>query len=267
MRHGKKVNHLSRKKGHRRALLANLSNALVTHKRITTTLAKAKALRRYVEPLITKARHDSTHSRRVVFGYLQNKESIKELFGPISAAIGARQGGYTRVIRLGFRHSDGAEMAMIELNVLNVYRLTRIFLADMQSRDAGTIINISSNSSFQPVPRMTTYASTKAFITHFSRGLQEEMKLMKSKVRIMCVCPAAITDTAFKKSANMESVKTFSGLAFTTAEEVAADVWRGYQRNKSFVVSGAKMRILYAIRGLVPYGLQQYLVRKETEQE
>ena len=115
MRHGKKVNHLSRKKGHRRALLANLANALVTHKRITTTLAKAKALRRYVEPLITKARQDSTHSRRVVFGYLQNKESIKELFGPISAAIGARQGGYTRVIRLGFRHSDGAEMAMIEL--------------------------------------------------------------------------------------------------------------------------------------------------------
>ena len=115
MRHGKKINHLSRKKGHRRALLANLSNALITHKRITTTLAKAKALRRYVEPLITKAKQDSTHSRRVVFGYLQNKESIKELFGPISAAIGARQGGYTRVIRLGFRHSDGAEMAMIEL--------------------------------------------------------------------------------------------------------------------------------------------------------
>ena len=115
MRHGKKVNHLSRKKGHRRALLANLANALITHKRITTTLAKAKALRLYVEPLITKARHDSTHSRRVVFGYLQNKEAIKELFGPISAAVGARPGGYTRVIRLGFRHSDGAEMAMIEL--------------------------------------------------------------------------------------------------------------------------------------------------------
>ena len=115
MRHGKKINHLGRKKGHRRALLANLSIALIKHKRITTTLAKAKSLRRYVEPLITKSKQDSTHSRRVVFGYLQNKESIKELFGPISAAIGARQGGYTRVIRLGFRHSDGAEMAMIEL--------------------------------------------------------------------------------------------------------------------------------------------------------
>ncbi len=115
MRHGKKINHLGRKKGHRRALLANLSIALIKHKRITTTLAKAKSLRRYVEPLITKSKQDSTHSRRVVFGYLQNKESIKELFGPISATIGARQGGYTRVIRLGFRHSDGAEMAMIEL--------------------------------------------------------------------------------------------------------------------------------------------------------
>ncbi len=160
---------------------------------------------------------------------------------------------------------EAKEMTMIELNVLNVYRLTRIFLADMQARDAGTIINISSNSSFQPVPRMTTYASTKAFITHFSRGLQEEMKLMKSKVRILCICPAAIADTAFKASANMEGVKTFSGLAFTTAEEVAADVWKGFQGNKSFVVSGVKMRLLYAIRGLVPYWLQQYLVQKETE--
>ena len=115
MRHGKKGNHLSRKKGHRRALLANLANALIAHKRINTTLAKAKALRLYVEPLITKARQNNTHSRRVVFGYLQNKEAIKELFGPVSAAIGSRPGGYTRIIRTGFRHSDGAEMAMIEL--------------------------------------------------------------------------------------------------------------------------------------------------------
>ncbi len=114
MRHGKKGNHLSRQKGHRRALLANLANALITHKRINTTLAKAKALRIYIEPLITKARQNTTHSRRVVFGYLQNKEAIKELFGPVSAAIGDRPGGYTRIIRTGFRHSDGAEMAMIE---------------------------------------------------------------------------------------------------------------------------------------------------------
>ena len=115
MRHGKKFNHLGRKKGHRRALLANLAKALIQHKRINTTLAKAKALRVYVEPLVTKGKTDSGHSRRVVFGYLQDKEAIKELFGPIVQKVGDRPGGYTRIIKTGFRKGDGAEMAMIEL--------------------------------------------------------------------------------------------------------------------------------------------------------
>lgn len=115
MRHGKKINQLGRKTGHRRALMANLATALITHKRINTTLAKAKALKRYVEPLITKSKDNSTHSRRVVFSYLQNKEAVKELFGPVAAAIGERPGGYTRVIRTGFRVSDASEMALIEL--------------------------------------------------------------------------------------------------------------------------------------------------------
>ncbi len=115
MRHGKKFNHLSRKKGHRRALLANLSIALIEHKRINTTVAKAKALRHHIEPIITKAKNDTMHSRRVAFSYLQNKEAITELFGPIAATVGERPGGYTRVIRTGFRDSDGAEMALIEL--------------------------------------------------------------------------------------------------------------------------------------------------------
>jgi len=114
MRHGKKFNHLGRKKGHRNALLKNLSKNLIEHKRINTTLAKAKALRVHIEPLVTKAKTDSGHSRRVVFGYLQDKESIKELFGPIAAKIGDRPGGYTRIIKTGFRKGDGAEMAMIE---------------------------------------------------------------------------------------------------------------------------------------------------------
>lgn len=114
MRHGKKINHLGRKKGHRQALLMNLSNSLIEHKRINTTLAKAKALRRFIEPLVTKAKTNSTHNRRVVFSYLQNKYAIQELFGTISEQVGARPGGYTRVIRTGFRQGDGAEMAMIE---------------------------------------------------------------------------------------------------------------------------------------------------------
>ena len=115
MRHGDKINNLGRTVAHRRALLANLAIALIEHKRITTTLAKAKALRRYVEPLITKAKDNSTHSRRVVFSYLQNKEAIKELFGAVAQKVGERPGGYIRIIKLGFRRGDGAETAMIEL--------------------------------------------------------------------------------------------------------------------------------------------------------
>ena len=114
MRHGKKFNHLGRKKGHRRALLKNMACSLIEHKRINTTVAKAKALRLYVEPLITKSKNNTTHSRRVVFSYLQNKEAIKELFGPIAGKVASRPGGYVRVIKTGFRKGDGAEMAMIE---------------------------------------------------------------------------------------------------------------------------------------------------------
>ncbi len=115
MRHGKKFNHLGRKKGHRKALLKNLSIALITHKRINTTLAKAKALRVHVEPLITKAKKGDQHNRRVVFSYLQNKEAVTELFGPVAAKIGDRPGGYCRIIKTGTRAGDAAEMAMIEL--------------------------------------------------------------------------------------------------------------------------------------------------------
>jgi large subunit ribosomal protein L17 len=114
MRHGKKFNHLKRKAAHRKALLRNMSAALIEHKRIKTTLAKAKALRQYIEPLVTKAKDDSMHNRRVVFSYLHDKEAVKELFGPVAAKVGDRPGGYVRIIRLGFRRSDGAEMAMIE---------------------------------------------------------------------------------------------------------------------------------------------------------
>ena len=114
MRHGKKFNHLGRTAAHRKALLQNLSIALIEHKRIQTTLAKAKALRRHIEPLVTKSKTNTTHSRRVVFSYLQNKEAIKELFGTIAPAVGNRPGGYVRVIRTGFRKGDSAEMAMIE---------------------------------------------------------------------------------------------------------------------------------------------------------
>jgi len=116
MRHGKKDNHLGRKKAHRDALLSNMASSLLLHKRITTTVAKAKELRKYVEPLITKAKSDTLHSRRTVFSYLQNKESIKALFGEVATRTAERPGGYTRIIKLGdVRLGDNAEMCLMEL--------------------------------------------------------------------------------------------------------------------------------------------------------
>ena len=115
MRHNKKFNHLGRTASHRSAMLANMAISLIMHKRITTTLAKAKALKMYVEPLITRCKDDSTNSRRVVFSYLQNKYALKELFSTVAEKVGDRPGGYTRILRTGFRLGDAAEMAIIEL--------------------------------------------------------------------------------------------------------------------------------------------------------
>ena len=115
MRHNKKFNHLSRTASHRKVMLSNMANSLIKHKRITTTLAKAKALKKYVEPLITKSKEDTMNSRRVVFSYLQDKYTVTELFREIREKILDRPGGYTRIIKTGFRPSDGAEMCFIEL--------------------------------------------------------------------------------------------------------------------------------------------------------
>ena len=115
MRHNKKYNHLGRTADHRKAMLANMTISLIMHKRITTTLAKAKALKKYAEPLITRCKEDTTNSRRVVFSYLQNKYAVTELFKEIAPKVGDRPGGYTRIIKLGARKGDGADMAFIEL--------------------------------------------------------------------------------------------------------------------------------------------------------
>jgi len=115
MRHGKRFNHLGRTAPHRKAMLSNMASSLILHKRITTTVAKAKALRQYVEPLLTKSKIDSTHSRRVVFSYLQDKESVRELFEEVSEKISARPGGYTRIIKTGNRLGDNADMCIMEL--------------------------------------------------------------------------------------------------------------------------------------------------------
>ncbi|MFO0468954.1 MAG: 50S ribosomal protein L17 [Bacteroidota bacterium] len=124
MNHGNKLNHLGRKSAHRKALLRNLTISLIMHKRITTTEAKAKALRVFAEPLFTKSKDDSTHNRRVIFGYLQNKEALIELFSTVAPAIANRPGGYLRIVKLGFRKGDAADIAIIELVDFNeVYKI------------------------------------------------------------------------------------------------------------------------------------------------
>ena len=126
MRHGKKINHLSRQAGHRKSMLANMACSLIEHKRINTTVAKAKALKQFVEPLVTKSKEDTTHNRRIVFSYLRNKYAVTELFREVAAKVGDRPGGYTRIIKLGNRLGDNADMAMIELVDFNeLYNATK----------------------------------------------------------------------------------------------------------------------------------------------
>jgi len=129
MRHGKRFNHLGRKPAHRKATLSNMASSLILHKRISTTVAKAKALKKYVEPIITRSKDDTTHSRRMVFKYLQHKESVKELFGDISEKVANRPGGYTRIIRIANRLGDNAEMCMMELVDFN-----ELLLDDSQTK-------------------------------------------------------------------------------------------------------------------------------------
>lgn len=137
MRHNRSLNHLGRKSGNRKALMSNLATSLILHKRITTTVAKAKALKSYVEPLITKSKEDTTHSRRVVFSYLKDKKAVAELFRTVAPKIADRPGGYTRVLHVGFRAGDAAEMALIELVDFNEAALATAKPAKKTTRRSG----------------------------------------------------------------------------------------------------------------------------------
>ena len=154
MRHNKAINHLGRKSGHRKALLANMATSLILHKRIQTTVAKAKALQGYVEPLITKSKEDSTHSRRVVFSYLKNKEAVTELFRTVAPKIADRPGGYTRVLKTGFRQGDGADMALIELVDFN-----EAALAAAPKKAAKKTTRRSSKKAVEAAPAVETPAA------------------------------------------------------------------------------------------------------------
>lgn len=139
MRHGKKVNHLGRTASHRKAMLSNMASSLILHKRINTTVAKAKALRTFVEPLLTKSKEDTTHNRRTVFSYLQNKDVVSELFRTVAPKIADRPGGYTRIIRTGYRLGDNAEMCLIELVDFNeIYTNEKAKKTTRRSRRGGS---------------------------------------------------------------------------------------------------------------------------------
>ena len=154
MRHNKAINHLGRKSGHRKALLANMATSLILNKRIQTTVAKAKALKMYVEPLITKCKEDTTHSRRVVFSYLKNKEAVTELFRTVAPKIADRPGGYTRVLKTGFRQGDGADMALIELVDFN-----EAALAAAPKKAAKKTTRRSSKKAVEAAPAVETPAA------------------------------------------------------------------------------------------------------------
>lgn len=155
------------------------------------------------------------------------------------------------------------EAAMFALNISALHAMTRAFLP-LMAKAGGTIVNIASNSAFQPVPFMAGYAATKAFVRHYSLALDAELKEQRSKVRVMTVCPAAVKDTPFKGVAGMDGLRTFESFTATTADEVARDIMRGLDGKKRFVVSGAKMRAAYVLTKLAPAALVQAIVRREV---
>jgi large subunit ribosomal protein L17 len=152
MRHGKKFNHLGRTAPHRKAMLSNMATSLILHKRISTTLAKAKELKKFVEPLVTRAKEDSTHSRRIAFSYLKSKEAIKALFGEVIEKVGSRPGGYTRIIKTGFRLGDNAEMCIIELVDYNELMLKDAQPAKKTTRRSRRSAGASSEAKASSAP-------------------------------------------------------------------------------------------------------------------
>ena len=191
MRHGKKINHLGRKTAHRKSMLANMACSLIEHKRINTTTAKAKALKQFVEPLITKSKNDTTQNRRIVFSRLRQKEAVAELFRDVSAKIADRPGGYTRVIRLGNRLGDNADMAMIELVDYNeTYEAGKKKKSSARRRKKSTSTNVdasqveSNEAVVSEVNDDVVVESTEAtvdIVDNTDKDVKEEIKVKNSK--------------------------------------------------------------------------------------
>ena len=163
MRHGKKFNNLSRQTAHRKSMLANMACSLIEHKRINTTVAKAKALKQFVEPLITKSKQDTTHNRRIVFAYLRSKYAVTDLFRDVAAKVGDRPGGYTRIIKVGNRLGDNADMAMIELVDFNeLYNGGKKEVKKVKSRRGGKTAKKAEETAVEEAPKAETPAAPAA---------------------------------------------------------------------------------------------------------
>ena len=162
MRHGKKINHLGRTASHRKAMLSNMAASLILHKRISTTLAKAKELKKFVEPLVTRAKEDTTHNRRIAFSYLKSKEAIKALFGEVIEKVGTRPGGYTRIIKTGFRLGDNAEMCIIELVDFNELMLKDAAPAKKTTRRSRRSTGEATSTPAPAAPKAANAAAAPA---------------------------------------------------------------------------------------------------------
>jgi large subunit ribosomal protein L17 len=195
MRHNKKVNHLGRKSAHRKAMLANMASSLLIHKRISTTLAKAKALRMYVEPLITKAKDDTTHSRRVVFSYLQDKAAVSELFREISGKIADRPGGYTRILKTGNRLGDNAEMCIMELVDYNEAMLAA-------KEDAGKAKKRRSRRGGAKKDEVAAPVKAKAPEKAKSAEVKEEVKVVEDAEVVEEVVETPVAETTEEPKAD-----------------------------------------------------------------
>jgi len=182
MRHGKKFNHLSRKSAHRKAMLANMACSLIEHKSIKTTLAKAKALRVYIEPLITKSKNDTTHSRRIVFSYLKQKEAVSELFNAISMKVSDRPGGYTRILKLGNRLGDNAQMAYIELVDFNEEYTTDKPIRKKVRRTRKKNVKLDNKEEASPNVEEVVQDETKEASSNVEEVVQDEKKEASSNV-------------------------------------------------------------------------------------
>ena len=222
MRHGNKVNHLGRKTGHLKAMLSNMACSLLEHKRITTTLAKAKSLRVFVEPILTKSKNDTTHSRRLVFSHLQNKEVVTELFRDIALKIATRNGGYTRIIRTGFRLGDNAEMCIIELVDYNeIYTNEKAKKTTRRSRRGGgaTTSSVSGETDVEDVVSDEVVAEDAIV----EEVVVEEAVFEETVVEEVVAEEAVVEDTVTEEVVVGETVSEESVIEETTPETPAED--------------------------------------------